>query len=136
MMDPGDYRTAAVGARMRVHAILAAAGLEPDEADELLCALEAGAVADAHCWVEELHGSAPAAQGAAHEEGWDAGVDRALEVLARVADSTYRQHGRARATRSLLGSGEIPHNREQAVQPTAGPGPAPRSKGRSSDRDR
>ncbi|MFI7019945.1 hypothetical protein [Streptomyces sp. NPDC050164] len=37
------HQMKAVNARMRVHAVLAAAGLEPDEADELVCALEAGA---------------------------------------------------------------------------------------------
>ncbi|MFD4955182.1 hypothetical protein [Streptomyces sp. NPDC058451] len=83
----GDFQTMAVNARMRVHAVLAAAGLEPDEADELVCALEAAAVAGAHCWVEELDGCAPDAHGTAYGEGWDGGVDRALEVLVSTADA-------------------------------------------------
>ncbi|MFD3553522.1 hypothetical protein ACFWWA_15610 [Streptomyces goshikiensis] len=75
-----DYQTMAVSARMKVHAALAAAGLEPDEADELVCAMEAGAVAGAHCWVEELPGCAPDAHGTAYGGGWDGAVDRALEL--------------------------------------------------------
>ena len=37
-----DYQTMAVNARMRIFAVLAAAGLEPDDADELICSVEAG----------------------------------------------------------------------------------------------
>ncbi|WP_405681851.1 hypothetical protein [Streptomyces sp. NBC_00057] len=74
----GNYQTMAVNARMKVHAVLAAAGLEPNEADELVCAMEAGAVAGAHCWVEELPGCAPDAHGTAYGEGWEGAVDRAL----------------------------------------------------------
>ncbi|MFF9352783.1 hypothetical protein [Streptomyces sp. NPDC014734] len=111
----GDYQTRAVNARMRVHAALATAGLEPDEADELVCAMEAGAVAGAHCWVEELDGCAPDAHGTAYGEGWDGGVDRALDVLVSTADSAYRQRGRARVTRSLLIGGEILHSRLTAT---------------------
>ncbi|MEW2400009.1 hypothetical protein [Streptomyces sp. NPDC046862] len=39
----------AVTARMKIHAVLSPAGMEPDDADELVCAVEAGAVANAHC---------------------------------------------------------------------------------------
>ncbi|NUS10267.1 MAG: hypothetical protein HOY69_02480 [Streptomyces sp.] len=55
----GDYQTMAVNARMRIYAVLAAAGLEPDEADELVCSIEASAVAGGHCWVEEKFAGSP-----------------------------------------------------------------------------
>lgn len=113
----GDCQTKAVNARMRVHAALAAAGVEPDEADELVCALEAGAVAGAHCWVEELDGCAPDAHGTAYGEGFDGGVERALQVLMSTADSSYRQRGRARVTRSVLIGGEILRNPVGAADP-------------------
>ncbi|MDG9687792.1 hypothetical protein QC334_34555 [Streptomyces sp. DH18] len=87
----GDYRFMAVNARTQVHAVLDAAGLEPDEADELVCAPEGGAVAGATCWVEELPGGAPDAHGTAYGDGWDGAVDRALDVLVSTAHSTYRQ---------------------------------------------
>ncbi|MFC9462711.1 hypothetical protein ACFT16_44370, partial [Streptomyces sp. NPDC056983] len=74
----GDYQTMAVNTRNRIHAVLPAAGLEPDEADELVCAREAGAVARAHCWVEELGRLRSRRPGAECAEGWDGGVDRAL----------------------------------------------------------
>ncbi|MFI8522753.1 hypothetical protein ACIGEZ_33915 [Streptomyces sp. NPDC085481] len=111
----GDFQTMAVNARMQVHAALAAAGLEPDEADELVCALEAGAVAGAHCSVEELDGCAPGAHGTAYGKGWDGGVDRALEVLVSTADSVYRQRGRARVAGALLIGGEILRSRLAAA---------------------
>ncbi|MFI5867438.1 hypothetical protein [Streptomyces sp. NPDC051546] len=129
----GDYQTMAVNARMKVHAILAAAGLEPDEADELVCAMEAGAVAGAHCWVEELPGCAPGAHGTAYGDGWDGAVDRALDVLVSTADSAYRQRGRAHVTRSLLIGGEILHNRIAAAEQAPEAGPSSREE---SDRDR
>ncbi|WP_103529062.1 hypothetical protein [Streptomyces sp. SM12] len=129
----GDYETMAVNARMKVHSVLAAAGLEPDEADELVCAMEAGAVAGAHCWVKELPGCAPDAHGTAYGDGWDSAVDRALDVLVSTADSAYRQRGRARVTRSLLIGGEILQNRIASAERAAEAGP---SVGEESDRDR
>ncbi|MFF8950693.1 hypothetical protein ACF09I_18170 [Streptomyces sp. NPDC014940] len=77
----GDHQTMAAGARRKVHAVLAAAGLEPDEVDELVCTLEAGAVAGAHFGVEELPGCARDVQGTAYGEGWYGAVNRALDVL-------------------------------------------------------
>ncbi|GGZ42608.1 hypothetical protein [Streptomyces poonensis] len=44
-----------------------------------------GAVAGAHCWVEELNGCAPDAHGTAYGEGWDSAVGKALDVLASTA---------------------------------------------------
>ncbi|MFE4540694.1 hypothetical protein ACFRKB_37450 [Streptomyces scopuliridis] len=133
----GDYQTMAVNARRKVHAALAAAGLKPDEADELVCAMEAGAVAGAHCWVEELPGCAPDAHGTVYGNGWDGAVDRALDVLVSTADNAYRQRGRARVTRSLLIGREILHNRIAAAEQAAKAGPALASSGgEESGRDR
>ncbi|MFE7045988.1 hypothetical protein ACFU9X_43360 [Streptomyces atratus] len=129
----GDYQTMAVNARMKIHAVLAAAGLEPDEADELVCAMEAGAVAGAHCWAEELDGCAPEARGTEYGEGWDCGVDRALDVLVSTTDSAYRQRGRARVAKALLIGGEILANRLAAAERAAGASPGG---GEESDRER
>ncbi|MFC9501069.1 hypothetical protein [Streptomyces sp. NPDC056982] len=121
----GDCQTMAVNTRNRIHAVLAVAGLEPDEADELVCALEAGAVAGAHCWVEELPGCAPGARGAECAEGWGGAVHRSLGVLVSTADNVYRQRGHAHVTRSLFIGGEILHNRLAREGPAAEAGPAP-----------
>ncbi|MFF2852948.1 hypothetical protein ACFVT5_42690 [Streptomyces sp. NPDC058001] len=129
----GDYQTMAVNARMKVLAALAAVGLEPDEADELVCAMEAGAVAGAHCWVEELPGCAPDARGTAYGNGWDGAVDRALDVLVSTAESAYRQRERAHVTRSQLIGGEILRNRIATAERAAEVGPAG---GEESDRER
>ncbi|MFE7403759.1 hypothetical protein [Streptomyces sp. NPDC057557] len=95
--------------------------------------MEAGAVAGAHCWVEELSGCAPDAHGTAYGDGWDGAVGRALDVLVSTADSVYRQRGRARVTRSLLIGGEILHNRLAAAKQAAEAGS---SGGEESGRDR
>ncbi|MFD7409739.1 hypothetical protein ACFV7R_45760 [Streptomyces sp. NPDC059866] len=120
----GDYQTMAVNARMRIFAVLAAAGLNPDEADELVCAVEAGAVAGGHCWVEEKFAMAPGARGEAYGEGWDGGVKAATDTLVSTADSVYRQRGRALTTNALMKFGEIIHNRRQAAGQT-GPADSP-----------
>ena len=44
------------------------------EADDLVAALEAGAVAGAQCQVVELDGMAPASRGSLFADGWDDGV--------------------------------------------------------------
>ncbi|MFD9545056.1 hypothetical protein [Streptomyces sp. NPDC060022] len=79
----------------------------------------AGAVAGAHCWVEELPGCAPDAHSTAYGDGWDGAVDRALDVLVSTVDSAHRQRGRARVTRSLLNAGEILANRRAAADQAA-----------------
>ncbi|MEU9158096.1 hypothetical protein AB0D59_48125 [Streptomyces sp. NPDC048417] len=116
----GDYQTMAVNARMRIYAILAAAGLEPDDADELVCSVEAGAVAGGHCRVEEKFAMAPDSKGEAYGEGWDGGVSAATATLVSTADSAYRQRGRALTTSAAMKLGEIIHNRLQAAE-KAGP---------------
>ncbi|WP_459739903.1 hypothetical protein [Streptomyces sp. E-15] len=48
------YQTAGVNARLRLFALLEAQGVPASEADDLVAALEAGAVAGAQCRVVEL----------------------------------------------------------------------------------
>ncbi|MGW4734932.1 hypothetical protein ACWEQC_38235 [Streptomyces shenzhenensis] len=89
-----EYQTTAVNARMKINAVLAA-GLQPEDTDELACAVKAGTVAGAHCWVEELPGCAPRARGTAYGKGWDGGIYAASGLLVSTADGLYRQRGRA-----------------------------------------
>lgn len=110
----GDYITMQVNARMRIFAALTAIGIEPDEADQLVCAVEAGAVAGGHCWVEEQFATAPDEQGGAYGHGWDAGITVATDTLVSTADSVYRQRGRALSTSALLQFTEIVHSRRKA----------------------
>ncbi|MEV8395261.1 MULTISPECIES: hypothetical protein [unclassified Streptomyces] len=49
-----QYQTAGVNARLKVFALLEAHGVPTSEADDLVAALEAGAVAGAQCEVAEL----------------------------------------------------------------------------------
>lgn len=58
-----QYQTAGVNARLRLFALLEAQGVPTSEADDLVAALEAGAVAGAQCQVVELDGMAPASRG-------------------------------------------------------------------------
>lgn len=58
-----QYQTAGVNARLKVFALLKAQGVSASEADDLVAALEAGAVAGAQCQVVELDGMAPASRG-------------------------------------------------------------------------
>lgn len=55
-----QYQTAGVNARLEVFALLEAQDVPASEADDLVAALEAGAVAGAQCQVVELDGMAPA----------------------------------------------------------------------------
>lgn len=111
-----DYMTMQVNARMRIFAALAAVGIEPDEADELVCAVEAGAVAGGHCWVEEQCELAPEGRGEAYGQGWDDATTAATNTLISTADSVYRQRGRALTTSAVQKLAEITHNHQQARQ--------------------
>ncbi|MGW7603170.1 hypothetical protein [Streptomyces antimycoticus] len=97
-----EYQTAAVNAQIQVHAILAAAGLSAENADELMCAIEAGAVAGAQCQVVEWDGSAPSERGEAYGEGWYDGVTTVCNQLVRAADFLYQQRGGAASTLKLI----------------------------------
>ncbi|MEU6626109.1 hypothetical protein ABZ926_35845 [Streptomyces litmocidini] len=96
------YQTAGVNARLRLLAVLAAAGVDDGQADDLLAAVEAGAVAGAHTWAVEEEEAAPVGCGEAYERGWFDGVATVCTVLASVADHHRRQTGRAAAARLLV----------------------------------
>ncbi|GAA2265021.1 hypothetical protein GCM10010232_66530 [Streptomyces amakusaensis] len=64
-----QYRTAGTNARLRLFALLEAQGVPAAEADGLVAALEAGAVAGAQSEVVELDGMAPASRGAVFADG-------------------------------------------------------------------
>ncbi|MEV8457761.1 hypothetical protein [Streptomyces sp. NPDC052097] len=63
------FQTAAVSARLRVFALLEAQGVPASEADDLVAALKAGAVAEAQCQVVELDSMAPCPRGPEFEDG-------------------------------------------------------------------
>jgi hypothetical protein len=105
-----------VNARMRIFATLTAVGIEPEEADQLVCAVEAGTVAGGHCWVEEQFARAPDGRGEAYGQGWDGGVTSATDTFVSTADSVYRQRGRALTTTALTKFAEIIHNHRQAEE--------------------
>ncbi|MFD7168444.1 hypothetical protein [Streptomyces violascens] len=111
-----NYRSIGVNARTRFYAILAAAGLAPEEADELMCAIEAGSVAGAHSGVEEQFAMAPEVRGEVYGEGWDDGVTAVTGDLVAIADGLYRQRGRALSTRALMTFAEVVHDRCQGAE--------------------
>lgn len=88
-----QYQTAAVNARLKLFALLEAQGVPASEADDLVAALEAGAVAGAQCQVVELDGMAPRPRGAEFEDGWDKGVAAVSEALVGIADREWSRRG-------------------------------------------
>ncbi|MFJ5635339.1 hypothetical protein ACIQF5_22220 [Streptomyces goshikiensis] len=97
-----QYQTAGTNARLKMFALLAAQGVPAAEADELVAALEAGAVAGAQSQVVELDGMATRSRGPVFEDGWDAGVRAVSEALVGIADRDWsRRGGRA------VGSAEL-----------------------------
>ncbi|MFJ6493558.1 hypothetical protein [Streptomyces californicus] len=88
-----QYQTAGVNARLRLFALLEAQGVPASEADDLVAALEAGAVAGAQCQVVELGGMEPASRGSVFEDGWDEGVRTVSEALVGIADREWSQRG-------------------------------------------
>ncbi|MEU7620684.1 hypothetical protein AB0B27_32015 [Micromonospora rifamycinica] len=64
--------------RLKVFALLAVHGVPASEADDLVAALGAGAVAGVQCEVVELGGMAPASRGAVFSDGWRDGRERGL----------------------------------------------------------
>ncbi|MFE0580279.1 hypothetical protein [Streptomyces sp. NPDC058874] len=96
-----QYQTAGANARLKVFALLAR-GVPAAEADELVAALEAGAVAGAQSQVVELDGTAPRSRGPVFEDGWDAGVRSLSEALVGIADRDWsRRGGRAAGSAEL-----------------------------------
>lgn len=97
-----QYQTAGFNARLRLFALLKAQGLPAGEAEDLVAALEAGAVAGAQSEVVELDGTAPAARGEAFEDGWDDGVTAVSQALVRIADREWaRRDGRSAGAAEL-----------------------------------
>ncbi|MEV5599438.1 hypothetical protein [Streptomyces sp. NPDC052496] len=97
-----QYQTAGTNARLRVFALLAAQGVPANEADDLVAALEAGAVAGAHSEVVELDGMVPASRGEAFADSWDDGVTAVSEALVSIADRHWARRGDR-----LAGSAEL-----------------------------
>ncbi|MEU3349813.1 hypothetical protein ABZ723_33440 [Streptomyces sp. NPDC006700] len=88
-----EYQTAGTNARLRLFALLQAQGVPAAEADDLVAALEASAVAGAQSEVVELDGMAPASQGARFADGWDEGVAVVSEALVGIADRDWVRRG-------------------------------------------
>lgn len=88
-----QYQAAGVNARLRLFALLAAQGVPASEADDLVAALEAGAVAGAQSEVVELDGMAPASRGELFADGWDEGVTAVSEALVGIADRDWTRRG-------------------------------------------
>ncbi|WP_256992056.1 hypothetical protein [Streptomyces sp. 2114.4] len=87
------YQTAGTNARLRLFALLEAQGVPASEADDLVVALEAGAVAGAQSEVVELDGMAPASRGELFADGWDEGVTAVSEALVGIADRDWSRRG-------------------------------------------
>ncbi|MER5227299.1 hypothetical protein [Streptomyces flaveus] len=124
-----EYQTAGVNARLQVHTVLAAAGLSTEAADELMCALEAGAVAGAQCQVVERDGWAPSERGEAYGTGWYDGVTTVCNDLVSAADFLCQQRGIAASTRQFLAH-------QARRQATAQPTPPPHGQVREARRPR
>jgi hypothetical protein len=78
-----QYQTAGTNARLKLFVLQ---GVPASEADNLVAALAAGAVARAQSEVVELDGMAPACRGALFSDGWDEGVTAVSEALVGIAD--------------------------------------------------
>ncbi len=136
-----QYQTAGVNARLKVFALLEAQGVPADEADDLVAALEAGAVAGAQCQVVELDGMAPASRGSLFADGWDDGVRAVSEALVGIADREWSRRGgrsagtaelavhiadvRQRERADLVRAGEVRPGERAAGHPPAHHGAAP-----------
>ncbi|MEV5982086.1 hypothetical protein [Streptomyces sp. NPDC052114] len=77
----------------RLFALLEAHGVPASEADDLVAALEAGAVAGAQCEVVELGGMAPRSRGPVFEDSWDEGMTAVSEALMGIADREWSRRG-------------------------------------------
>ncbi|MEU8915547.1 hypothetical protein [Streptomyces nigrescens] len=88
-----QYQTAGANARLKLFALLGAQGVPAAEADDLVAALEAGAVAGAQYEVVELDGVAPASSGPGFADGWGEGVMAVSEALVGIADRDWSRRG-------------------------------------------
>ncbi|MFF3431488.1 hypothetical protein [Streptomyces sp. NPDC002602] len=91
-----EYQTGGTGARLRLFEILAAQGVSASEADDLVAALEAGAVAAAWDELVELPHQVSGAQSKTFAAGWSTCVDTVANALEGLADRFWtRRSGRA-----------------------------------------
>ncbi|MFB7937865.1 hypothetical protein [Streptomyces sp. NPDC056049] len=118
------HQTEATNARFVVFQALAAVGIGHEQADDIVAALEAGAVAGAHTWISES--SPPHGAESRFEDGWFAGVRDVASHLRRIADTTATT-GRGRAASSAMLLAHLQQNSSPAPQeaPAEDPGPAP-----------
>ncbi|MFF9727503.1 hypothetical protein [Streptomyces gardneri] len=91
-----------MNARLRLFALLEAQGVSAEEADDLVAALEAGAVAGAQCEVVEFDGLAPGERGTEFEDGWDEGVKAVSDALVRIADRGWERRAGGSASAGEL----------------------------------
>ncbi|WP_160311203.1 hypothetical protein [Streptacidiphilus anmyonensis] len=98
----GQYQVGQSNAALRIVEVLTWAGLPVEEVDELLCSVEAGAIAGAQCIVVERTGCADRERGERFEAGWDAGVTVVSDDLVAMADRAYERRGQAASAVRLL----------------------------------
>ncbi|RLV76285.1 hypothetical protein D3C57_143705 [Streptomyces rapamycinicus NRRL 5491] len=87
-----QYQAAGLNVRLKLFALLEAKGLSANEADDLVAALEAGAVAGAQCEVVEQD-VYTGARSEEFREGWYAGVTAVSEALVGIADQDWGRRG-------------------------------------------
>jgi hypothetical protein len=97
-----EYQAHASNAALKLFEVLTAAGLSNEDAEELVCAVKAGAIAGAQCIVVERTGCADRERGEVFGDGWDAGVSVVSEDLVGMADRAYEHRGRATGALQLL----------------------------------
>ncbi|MGO4634920.1 hypothetical protein AB4225_28935 [Streptomyces sp. 2RAF24] len=110
-------------ARATVFQALAAAGHTPQEADEIVSRLEAGAIASAHSGISE--NSAPDGSTPGFDAGWDAGVESVSSELLAIADATAAQRGRAASSAQLTAHLARQTSPAPAKEPAPAPAPVP-----------
>ncbi|WP_329182315.1 hypothetical protein OG754_40730 (plasmid) [Streptomyces decoyicus] len=92
-----QYQAAGTNAWLKLFVLLEAQGVPAAETDDLVAALEAGAVAGAvaggQCEVVELDGMAPASSDPVCADGWDEGVMAVSEALVGIADRDWSRRG-------------------------------------------
>ncbi|MFH9959643.1 hypothetical protein ACH4OX_36290 [Streptomyces roseolus] len=98
------------GASTRLFSVLVGAGIDEDQADGLIAAVEAGAITGAYSWTDA--NGASDGRSEAYAQGWSDAVTAVCAVLASVADTSQRERGRAAAARRLA--------RHRAARPPAG----------------
>ncbi|MFE2038646.1 hypothetical protein ACFXBB_36585 [Streptomyces scopuliridis] len=94
-----QYQMTGTNARLKPFTLLAAQGIPAAETDDLVGALETGAVARTQSEVVELDGMGSASRGPVIADGWDEGVTAMNEALTGIANRDRKQRG-SRSTRA------------------------------------